>query len=59
MKNLVNWMCLICVMFLIVQVMIHISSEVIADVNKSNTSKNRKNKKVVSVGNTSIKKKVV
>lgn len=59
MKNLVNWMCLICIMFLIVQVMIHISAEVIADVNGNNSSKKRKNKKGTNIGNTEVKTKIV
>ena len=34
MKNLINWMCLISIMILVLQVMIYINSEVINDYNK-------------------------
>ena len=39
MKNLINWMCLLSVMGLVVQVMIHISSEIIRDFNRSKSKK--------------------
>lgn len=58
MKNLVNWMCLICVMYLIVQVMVHISNEVIADVNNSIKLNNQRKNKTKNVGNTKVNKKV-
>ncbi|CEO36047.1 hypothetical protein [Paraclostridium sordellii] len=52
MKNLINWMCLISIMVLILQVMIHIN----LDVFKYTIKKNRKRKVVksrsVTVGKT-------
>ena len=54
MKNLINWMCLISIMVLILQVMIHIN----LDVFKYTIKKNRKRKVVkrrnVTVGKTGI-----
>ncbi|MEG0181708.1 MAG: hypothetical protein ACRCYC_15500 [Paraclostridium sp.] len=43
MKNLINWMCLISIMGLVLQVMAHISSEVISDINK----KDKKRKRII------------
>ena len=59
MKNLVNWMCLLSIMFLIIQVMVYISGEVISDINSLESSNKKRNNKSRSVGNTEIKKKVV
>ena len=59
MRNLVNWMCLISVIFLILQVMMHISSEAIADVNNSIYNEKKRKNKTEHVGNREVKKKVI
>ena len=59
MRNLVNWMCLISVIFLILQVMMHISSEAIADVNNSIYKEKRRKNKSEHIGNRGIEKKVI
>ena len=52
MKNLINWMCLISIMILVLQVMIYMNSEVISDYNKINRKRKLVKKKSVSIGNT-------
>ena len=52
MKNLINWMCLISIMILVLQVMIYMNSEVISDYNKINRKRKLVKKKNVSIGNT-------
>ena len=49
MYTLVNWMCYICVSFLVLEVMIFMCKDVIK------MSKNNKKGKATSVGNTKIK----
>ena len=51
MKNLINWMCLISIMILVLQVMIYINSEVINDYNKIYRKRKLVKKKNVSIGN--------
>ena len=51
MKNLINWMCLISVMILVLQVMIYMNSEVIRDYNKINKKRTLAKKKNVSIEN--------
>ena len=51
MKNLINWMCLISVMILVLQVMIYMNSEVISDYNKINKKRKLAKKKNVSIEN--------
>ena len=52
MKNLINWMCLISIMILVLQVMIYMNSEVINDYNKIYRKRKVVKKKNVSIGNT-------
>ena len=52
MKNLINWMCLISIMILVLQVMIYMNSEVISDYNKINRKRKLVKKKNVSIENT-------
>jgi hypothetical protein len=52
MKNLINWMCLISIMVLVLQVMIHINSEVINDVNKINRKRRRVTRNAESIEKT-------
>ncbi|MEG1409233.1 MAG: hypothetical protein RSD36_05265 [Terrisporobacter sp.] len=54
MKNLINWMCLISIMTLVLQVMIHISSEVISDLNKTNKKRKRTVRTSKYVGKTRV-----
>lgn len=56
MKNLINWMCLLSVMGLVVQVMIHISSEIIRDFNSLKSKKINANTKGKRVENTRVKR---
>lgn len=56
MKNLINWMCLISVMGLVLQVMVHINSEIIKDFNKVNAKKSNINKRGESIGNTRVRR---
>lgn len=58
MKNLINWMCLISIMILVLQVMIHISSEVISDLNKSNKKRKRTVRTSKYVGKTRVSSEV-
>ena len=51
MKNLINWMCLISIMILVLQVMIYMNSEVINDYNKIYRKRKVVKKKNVSIGN--------
>lgn len=54
MKNLINWMCLISIMVLVLQVMIHINSEVINDVNKINRKRKQVTRNAESIGKTGV-----
>ncbi|MGL5642033.1 MAG: hypothetical protein ACRDDM_07170 [Paraclostridium sp.] len=54
MKNLINWMCLISIMTLVLQVMTHISSEVISDLNKSNKKRKKTVRTSKYVGKTRV-----
>ncbi|GAA0701756.1 hypothetical protein GCM10008904_07850 [Paraclostridium ghonii] len=56
MKNLINWMCLISVMGLVLQVMVHINSEIIKDFNKANAKKSNINRRGKSIGNTRVRR---
>lgn len=56
MKNLINWMCLISVMGLVLQVMVHINSEIIKDFNKVNAKKSNINRRGKSIGNTRVRR---
>ncbi|OSB08840.1 hypothetical protein [Paraclostridium bifermentans] len=57
MKNLINWMCLLSVMGLVVQVMIHISSEIIRDFNSIKTKKTNIKARRKSVANTRVERR--
>jgi len=56
MKNLINWMCLISVMGLVLQVMIHINSEIIKDFKNINSKKSNINRKGKSIANTRVER---
>ncbi|WP_250675597.1 hypothetical protein LZ906_015175 [Paraclostridium ghonii] len=56
MKNLINWMCLISVMGLVLQVMVHINSEIIKDFNKLNAKKSNINRRDKCIGNTRVRR---
>lgn len=56
MKNLINWMCLISVMGLVLQVMIHINSEIIKDFKNINAKKTNINKKRKNIANTRVRR---
>lgn len=56
MKNLINWMCLISVMGLVLQVMIHINSETIKDFKNINAKKSNINRKRKSIANTRVRR---
>jgi hypothetical protein len=52
MKNLINWMCLISIMILVLQVMMHINSEVINDIKKINRKRISRSSR--SIGKTGL-----
>ena len=56
MKNLINWMCLLSVMGLVVQVMIHINSEIIREFNSIKSKKSNIKVKRKTVENTGVER---
>ncbi|KKY01651.1 MULTISPECIES: hypothetical protein [Paraclostridium] len=56
MKNLINWMCLLSVMGLVLQVMIHINSEIIREFNSAKSKKTNMKAKRKSIANTRVKR---
>ena len=56
MKNLINWMCLLSVMGLVVQVMIHINSEIIREFNSIKSKKSNIKVKRKTIENTGVER---
>lgn len=54
MKNLINWMCLLSIMGLVLQVMVHINSEIIKEFNSIKSKKTNMKAKRKSVANTRV-----